>query len=140
MMSILKPPSLENKEIVNLSPSGRNREKQMKKRLQKKLTKRFLSFLICGPIERPFVVAWSPSWRGALQSDDLAHIRKTTRFRRYTKSGTSCRNVIELDGFLEKTEQSAGPVLSIPVHKLPPEKVLRGDGILRDERYWGVAC
>lgn len=100
----------------------------MKKRLRKKLTKKFLAIFMCGSLEAPFFVSWSPSWHYALRPGQLRWVLKITsrkfQIRCYKQACTFPADTF-LDLIENRAAQSDEPQRLIPVYQLPPERVLR---------------
>lgn len=106
---------------------------QIKKRIEKKHTKKLLSHLICGPLSRPFMVLWSPAWRGALSLDQLQHVKKAFRFRRCTAGELPSLLEHVSERYEEMSVRCDEPARLIPVCKLPPEIVFPGGIRFLDE-------
>ena len=108
-----------------MTTEDEKRGTEMKKRLEKKLVKLFLSALIHGPLDDPCFVAWSPSWRAALSDCQLQAIRKMFRRTRQKAPYTLSPSETCIDLFEGKKSEFVEPFRPIPVRRLPPEKVLR---------------
>lgn len=99
----------------------------MKKRLDKKITKQFLSRLIASDESGTFVVVWSYSWRFALTATQLINFKKTFRQRCCTARNRSYLSAHVGAVISEKELEFYGPVHPLPVRKLPPQRVLLCD-------------
>ena len=97
----------------------------MKKRLDKKLTKKFLAAYRIGSSGAILSVVWSPSWRRFFSKSQLQWIKGRCRIRRYSKGCTHSLSGIFLDLTEQKIKQFGAPVRQLLADKLLPENVFR---------------